>query len=440
MAAETKKWTALHYLVAVTDDDPAADEHLRQEARKEIEAIVAAAQAHLGDMHVAYQIEHWKLQNGVPQRVRVAARAKVTSRTSAPIEEVVTLATSGEPHRGDDLQRFFEWVVNPGSPGHSPADRTAVFFWGHSAGPAGIFDLLEGTAQGSSLNQGVTRRTPGGLVNDVLVKVALPTLSNALDTLRIVDVVLFKDCWMACAEVVCELAGPVDTVIASQSQIPIVGIWPYDDLYGSLAALATPPGPIPSKAFKPLLCALGRLYEQLIPGQTLFPSVPLSLLYVQASLALGPALGGLAGALGQGASLTPAQRKSREALMAASTGFLPDAPGDIALVDMRTMCERLADGGDPATVAAAAALDRALEKVVAETVSRPAAPGCRGLSLFYYPADPRKSAAGHGATDPGVFNNGFLTNAVPRAGYRRLRLNASPDSWADIAFEQDNPL
>ncbi len=45
-----------------------------------------------------------------------------------------------------------------------------------------------------------------------------------------VDIIAFKDCFMATLETAYELAGLADFLLASPDLVPVVG-WPYDEMF-----------------------------------------------------------------------------------------------------------------------------------------------------------------------------------------------------------------
>ena len=461
--AERKTWAVLHYLVAVTGDEPAkgdpdADERLRKTADEEINAIVAAARALLPTMHVAFQVEHWTVGNdGKPRQPRAARRVKVTPVTDAPIEEKVAplIAANGHARRADDLQAFFDWTQKPASPGHSPADHIAVFFWGHSAGPAGIFDLVDGSEPAApTLLQSAASfmfdklgTMRGGRAGQFFATVALPQLTGAFTAFgeQQCDLVVFKDCWMSTGEVACELAGHVSAVIGSQSQVPIQGVWPYGILYQSLADLPTTTGPTAAAGFKPFFETFVSLYKDketrgpltaTSPPEPSFPSVPFSLLDLDKALAIRGPLGALVAAIRK-SSLTSEQQACKKRIFdEASTGFLPKFAGDIALVDVLRLCNGLEQCG--VAVPQAKAVKNAVEQIVVISDSVPGAPNCRGFSLFYHPSPERiAQTPDETVTAAGAFENKFVMNAVDANAYSNLRLNKGLlESWFDIAFEQ----
>jgi hypothetical protein len=182
----------------------------------------------------------------------------------------------------DDLQFFFNWAFE-----NCPADHYSVFFWGHSFGPGGLFEVAEKpllpppppplppptVAAGSggtwpppppaALPPIVVPESPitspyvpqltftsigltdlaGALLRLMnLRKLDQPDLVAAGQSMKI-DVVAFQDCWMSTLETAYQLQDSAQYLIASQSLVPIGynlngqlpgAIWPYEDLIGAL--------------------------------------------------------------------------------------------------------------------------------------------------------------------------------------------------------------
>lgn len=180
-----------------------------------------------------------------------------------------------------DLTAFFEWAYD-----NCPAQQYAVFFWGHSMGPAGLFQSSEKPIVVSPLKMLLLKlgffltgsRWSGSLgvsaVSDALETVvkqrfkdgfnpqtaALPsrttvstggggtTPSTANPTAPIVfqpgqavpkvEVALFQDCWMSTLETAFELQDDVRYIVSSQSLVPVGfdaasqlgAVWPYETL------------------------------------------------------------------------------------------------------------------------------------------------------------------------------------------------------------------
>jgi hypothetical protein len=455
--AEKKKWAVLHYLVAEVKGQSPDIDKLQEEARGEIKKVVAAAQTHFDDMHVAYHVDFRDFPDpGNPRTMIQAKRAKVTSRGAFPIEEEVPpLLHFPEMHRRfHDLRRFFEWTMDASGPGHCPADHRVIVFWGHSAGPAGIFDLLDNGAappdEGVFNLNAISRRIihfRERMMARVAPQLSLRSLAGAFKVFdQPCDLVLFKDCWMSTLELACQLAGHAGAVIASQSQIPIEADWPYERLFASLAELDGVQGVLPASRFQPVLADLAELYRSdesrgplIDDEQPFFPSVPVSLLDVTKSLAIKAPLGQLVLALGRrGNGLSDEQRRSRAAFDTASTGALPSAAGDVALIDLKTLCEEL--DAFPSLRAAAAAVRAAVDDIVVESVAHGPTGGCRGVSVFYTPS-PARLARVPGAlrTPAGVFDTRVVLDNVLPTSYSNLQLNTGVpfgERWSRIAFEQ----
>src|SRR5262249_39326251 len=182
-----KDWGVLAYIVAEQPPGFAGSQDLTPNANAEVQAIVRAGALFQSRMHVAYQVDY-----GDDVEIFRAIVNGLTPKAEKIDEEPDSEA--GDP---TVLTNFFEWALR-----NCPAERYAVFFWGHSFGPASMF----------------APPLPG------LRVLGLPELRKALssfeDDRRNLDVVLFKDCWMSTLETAFELRDIVRFMIASQALVP----------------------------------------------------------------------------------------------------------------------------------------------------------------------------------------------------------------------------
>ena len=186
---DRRSWTVLIYMVA---DDPQGGELLDQQAVREMDQITKAALSVDNDPpHVALQVDFRTLP-GVWRRV---------------IGETSFVRPESNAAHPATLYGFFEWAAR-----ECPAEHYLLIFWGHSRGQFGMFgdsDPWEYTAQTLTLDE----------LGDAL-KAAKRSLGNA------VDIVAFKDCFMATLETAYQLSGLADYLLASPGLVPVEG-WPY---------------------------------------------------------------------------------------------------------------------------------------------------------------------------------------------------------------------
>ena len=112
------------------------------------------------------------------------------------------------------LYGFFDWAT-----AECPADHYLLIFWGHSRGQFGIFNdpnPFDYTAQTLTLEE---------------LRDALTAAKRSLQ--KPVDVIAFKDCFMANLEIAYELNGLADYFLASPGLVPVEG-WPYDEMFEAL--------------------------------------------------------------------------------------------------------------------------------------------------------------------------------------------------------------
>lgn len=225
--------------------------------------------------------------------VHIVYRALWDSPTKAPLAKVVTwrlfapkmvyfpgedLNSVSTRDLTNDLTHYFQWVYEK-----CPADHYAVFFWGHSMGPGGLFEVREepyvpspsaaGPPVFTSANLDLTeleaavealvtaRKSDGApptlpsgsklstdnltVLGELLGSLAEEEAADTLPTASLplkVEVVLFQDCWMSTLETAFQLQDTVRYVVASQSLVPIGyaadgklgAVWPYKELIDCL--------------------------------------------------------------------------------------------------------------------------------------------------------------------------------------------------------------
>jgi hypothetical protein len=374
------EWTVLVYMVA---DDPKGGELLDEAANREIDHIVhatLAARKGPQDLQTAIQVD-FRSQPGVYRRIVDGGASVIPEDTSA---------------NPDTLYGFFEWATT-----YCPAKRYMLIFWGHSHGPFGLFsdpDPWEWIAQTLTLQE---------------LRKALTDAAARMKSA--IDIVVFKDCFMATIEAACELKGLARYLVASQGLVPI-DIWPYDAMFKRLIGQ-----PDVEVAARGELKVLGEHYHTA-------DDVPFSLIdTTEADNALN-ALTSLAAAL---KTLYPKGKqfaRVRKALSNAVPSF-----GDPSLLDVRELCLALEKHPNEAVRTTARTLDAAIandlvSQVAAKRVwARNAGDPKRkksfsGVSLFAYPATPSLQDT---------------SNIVPMASPAAYRaLNISQSGWATLALER----
>ena len=389
-----KRWTVLIYMVA---DDPQGGQLLDKRAIMEMDQITKAALSIKpeNDVRVAMQIDFRTLP-GVWRRV---------------IGEDTFVRPESNAADPATLYGFFDWAVS-----ECPAEHYLLIFWGHSRGQFGMFgdsDPFDYTAQTLTLEE----------LGNALIA-AKRSLQKA------VDVIAFKDCFMANLEVAYELNGLADYLLASPGLVPVEG-WPYEDIFNALS------GDVAPEAARRILKALEEYYED--PGKkgTKGPhrEVPYSLLSTEGAVPVVEALSKLLG-------------KDRTSVDRADTLLRPTldqaarAPGDKALADLGQLA-----GNAPAVADAPGAEKEKLEAFIkalgnaqpknyapqAPRDQALAAPSFEGLvinhtgqdfggvNVFVYPSSTKDQ------------RDSMLTRLADEKAYRRLAISKDT-KWADIAL------
>jgi Clostripain family len=303
--------------------------------------------------------------------------------------------------RGSVLRQFLRFGQR-----ECPADRYVVFFYGHAAGPFGLF----------------CDRTTGERKLDTL------RLNDLADSLEANDlragVLVFRDCFMNTLETAYELRDTAEFMIASQALAPVDGVWPWSDFLATLK-----PSADASDVGLGIVKRLAHFLDEDEKHREGLAAVPYSLLDLSAAEACIAPLASLVEALDAARTDTARGRACGAALEAARVGRPKDdkVPGDPALLDVPTLCERLSGlVGDPVAAPATA-----LGKVVGARLVRwhhSQTSFQRGTSLFYKPVRGRHITASYlQAEDPKVA-------AEDAACYRKLALPKAT-GWDRIALD-----
>jgi len=338
--SDEKPWAMLVYMVA---DHKAGNRVLDAFADCELSAILEAARD--TDMPVVVQVDY-RVKRGV---TRITANAKPKGilwhpiephqhrvrrqvlRSDAKIDLQVEHGAESDAAGPNVLAQFLQW-------GRSQvrARRYAILFWGHSCGPGGLF---------YDNRQGRMAKPLG-----------LGALERALRKGR-ADVVLFRDCCMSTLETAFQLRDVAKYAIASQSLVPIRGQWPYIDLFAILQTAADGNEDAVARA---LAARLGTYHDD-PNNRSGLADVPYALLDLQGVTALQKPLTDLVVACDHARNQARLLRATETAIRRAR----PVRGGDPSLVDIRLLCETLAEAPAPLATPAAevvSALDRHLIK------------------------------------------------------------------------------
>ena len=435
------------------------------------------------NVHVVYRAV-WNDAPFRPPGKRARARI-VTWRPDAPSVPDDQIFASGI---GGDRNGFLQWAYQ-----NCPADHYALFYWGHSIGPGGLFELntsvqfppipgATGLGPASLIDVGTTLRLlqdlrlsgqisqqtrsklaapppPGGGTPSSGGAPAGPQGSNPSVK---ADVVLFQDCWMATLETAFELQSLARYVVGSQSLVPIgytytggtmtspTGpVWPYEAMIGRM--LATP------NNFIDAVAGDLRTFYAHPTARAPFPLSTVSVLDLgvagEIQTVVTPPIQALVQALSMLTGDPYDEAYRWEFLQGGGETYLPKPlikplqAGDWALRDVLRLCRYLSNvanpqGVDPAVTnaiqaAATAALNAIAPKpagqysLVRTAFTAPAgAPALfEGISVLWIPLQY--------ASIP--VHDGFLAKQVDSAFYQNLRLvqdTTAGDSWAKFAFEQ----
>jgi hypothetical protein len=263
--------------------------------------------------------------------------------------------------RGDVLQDFLRFGQRD-----CPADRYIVSFYGHAYGPMGLFFDAE-----AKQRAGNTLR-----LNDLASAIEFPEGRAAL--------VLFRDCFMNTLETAFQLRQVAEMMLASQSVVPIAGVWPWSGLMSTLM-----PGAPSADVGRAIAMQLTRFLDD-PANRGPFTDVPYTLIDLGAVAAIAEPMKALVDALDAARGDAARSAACAAALEGARVGYPddPSNPGDPALIDVLTLCDSLkALSGDVAAGPAAALGDVVRTRLIRWHHSQKAS--YHGTSLYYQPVTAR---------------------------------------------------
>ena len=411
-AAGRKPWAVLAYTVA---DDKGTGDSLDSAAKEELKSICNAAD--FGQMSVAAQID-FKHARGVFRGVLTEAPPKTRGFESIPAEShplwrgikakldrsklrVLKEQADLNASRGNVLTSFLRFGQR-----ECPADRYVLFFYGHGYGPLGLFFDAES--------------------DDASVKSTMPltSLSDSLDAVgERAAVIVFRACLANTLETAYQLRDAAEFMLASQSIVPIAGIWPWGSFLTSL---------MPGAASGDVAQAIARqlaLFLETPENRDPFADVPYSLIDLGAASAIAEPLKALADALETARADAGRTSACAAALEAARVGFPDDrsAPGDPALLDVPTMCDNLKELARDPVAGPARALGEVVERQLVKWHHSQKGHH-RGTGLFYKPVAAKHVGRSH------LYEEG--TAAGDAELYKQLALSQAT-GWDRIAL---NPL
>jgi hypothetical protein len=372
--ARKRAWTVLAYVMAddtgavgETDEDNLID----RVAEEEVGKLIAAARGR-DNVHLAVQADF----TGRPGTLRVRP---------GRLPETLPETTAG-------LEGFTAFAREMCA--ECPADHYMVIVWGHGAGPLGFFSDGDGTATAG--------RRSGSL--------SLTDLGTALRNIAwqrgkdLVDILLVKSCYAATLEAAFELQDAVRFMVSSQAKVPL-RTWTIWEVFD---ALNHPTTDVEATAGQ-FLNALSRHFDSAIERR-FRKEVPFSLVKVANAGAAAKPLERLASML--------AERGLDDASRVAIHTARPTRAGDMALLDVVTLCQALKETKELAN----AANDLASAIRTAVVATQPDDSVFTGLGLFHLP-------------EPLLRLESFA-NDVTLGSYGRLRLDQAT-GWSRVAFSAD---
>lgn len=409
-----RPWTVLAYTVA---DDRADGDSLDRPAEKELRSICQAADF-FGDVGVSTQVDFKSAPRGVYRSVLAPALQKRRSHDGfkeirarahtlwGDIEaglkhsrlRVLKEDTDLNAARANVLTNFLRFGQR-----ECPAVRYVVFFYGHGYGPMGLFyDADTAKVEGQTLQL-------GGLAN------SLEALGDRA------ALMVFRACNVNTLETAYQMKDAAEFMIASQSIVPIAGVWPWETFLTALL-----PGADSGDVAQSIARQLA-LFLRDPANRKPFADVPCTLIDLGAAEAIGKPLKALARALEASRDQKARASACSRALESARVGFpdRPSQPGDPALLDVRTMCDNLGKlTRFPEVTGPARALREGVERRLVKWHSSQH-DRHRGIALFYKPVKKRHFDRSH------IFNE--ATSESDDRHYRQLALSKDT-GWDRIAL------
>jgi cysteine peptidase C11 family protein len=409
---ETKPWALLAYTVA---DDHSDGDPIDAPVKEELKAICDAAD--FGQVSIATQVD-FKNISGIfrssviaPPEERgfedVAAEdyplwRQILDQLEGSALRVQMDKTDLNSARGDVFRDFLRFGVQ-----ECPAERYVVFVYGHSSGPMGLF-----------YDRDSQKHVPNTM-----------RLNDLADSVRALDgraaVVVFRDCFMNTLETAYQLRGAAEFMIASQSEVPIAGIWPWTALMTTLM-----PGAGSDHVARALAMQLGSFLDAKA-NRDPFADAPISLIDLSAADATAGPLKALADALEEARRDPERNAACARALDGARVGYEndPSRPGDPALLDVPTMCKNLEQlGSDPVAGPAAALGDVVRSRLVRWHHAQK--DRYYGTSIYYKPVKAKD-------IEMSVMQAGDEEEAEKDAAYYRQLALSVATGWDRVAL---NPL
>jgi cysteine peptidase C11 family protein len=412
-----KPWAVLAYTVA---DDKSGSSELDAAAKRELRAICEAAD--FGQVNVAAQVDFkhtrgiWRglLTEKPTLRVTKVAPTPDDDDDDHPLWRSIVGSIKRSLVRGvaekvelnaaraDVLQDFLRF----GQRG-CPADRYVVTFYGHAYGPMGLFfdaDARQRTATTLRLND----------------------LASSIEGIEgKAAVVIFRDCFMNTLETAYQLRRAAEFMLASQSVVPVAGVWPWLQFMTALM-----PSAVSGDVGRALAVQLAHFLDE-PSNRGPFEDVPYSLIDLEETETVVKPLKALVSGLE--AVRTDAKRAAAcaKALEASRIGYPDDHsnPGDPALLDVPTMCDKLKAVDADAVAGPARALGEAVrERLVRWHHSQKKA--YQGISLYYQPVKPHD-------IERSFIMSGNAEDAAKDAEYYAQLALCEATGWHRIAL---NPL
>lgn len=285
-----------------------------------------------------------------------------------------------------------------------PASRYLIFFYGHAFGPMGLFFDSERNQDAHPLR-----------LTDLARAIASSPHEPA-------EIIMFRDCFVNTLEMAFELHGVARYMIASQSGVPIAGLWPWPSFLSVLTMASGDSG----EAARALALQLAHHFEQK-ENRGGDIDVPIGLIDIEAALKVVGPLATLVDLLDASRSDTPRRKAYAAAIDRARIGKNPAKQGDAALVDIPTMCHNLLETDDARVVEAAREVGKVVTKEVVK-YSYSVHGRFHGLSIYCKPGTQKLK-------DRSFIEAGSDEDAEVDAAYYQTLALSQATGWDRIALD-----
>ena len=424
-----KPWAVLAYTVA---DDKSGGSELDAAAKRELKAMCEAAD--FGQVNVAAQVD-FKRTRGVwrglltekppPRRPETGSKAGVPKPTSR-----------NDDDDDDDDHPLWRSIVGGMKRSHAARPHGEE----PNSTPRAPTSCRTSCVSASKAARRIATSSPSTVmrmgrwgcsstrmrVSATATTLRLNDLASSIEGIEgKAAVVIFRDCFMNTLETAYQLRRAAEFMLASQSVVPVAGVWPWLQFMTTLM-----PSAVSGDVGRALAVQLAHFLDE-PSNRGPFEDVPYSLIDLDEAETIVKPLKALVNGLDAARADAKRAAACAKALEASRIGYPDDHsnPGDPALLDVPTLCDKL-QAIDADSVAGPA---RALGEAVRDRLVRwhhSQKKAYQGISLYYQPVKPHD-------IERSFIMSGNAEDAAKDAEYYAKLALCEATGWHRIAL---NPL